>query len=80
MDAALEMSTSAVSSLTRPLHRAAQPIRVGEIQRSRFHQAAEGLLQVRVTRQSPCADALVEPAPDDYRADRTERPSLRTAD
>ena len=45
------------------LHRAAQPIGVGEVQGGHLHPAAEGALRIRAAGQCPDAHALVKRTP-----------------
>ena len=47
------------------LHRAAQPVGVGEVQRGHLHPAAEGVIRIRAAGQCPHADALVKQTPGD---------------
>ena len=49
-------------------HRAAKPVRIGEVQGGLLHQAAEGVPPVRTAGQGPDADALVEQTPGDIPA------------
>ena len=50
------------------MHRAAQPIRVGEVQRSRLHLTGEEALRIQATRKCPDSDALVKQTPGDIPA------------
>ena len=50
------------------LHRPAQPVTVGEVERRRFHLPAEAVLRVEAAGQRPDADALVEQTPGDVPA------------
>ena len=52
----------------RSLHRVAQPIGVGEVQGSRLHPTAEGVLRIRAAGKCPHADALVKQTPGDVPA------------
>ena len=54
------------------LNRPAQPVRVGEVQGSRWHQAAERTFPARVAGQSAHADALVQQAPGDVPPSKAE--------